>query len=83
MLVLAMEFSKGGDGATTHDDLLAAREQSLAGRVVRGTPLAAGASAPCRREGEDPEWVGSLKTEEKTRSADQHTARGEPAIAMR
>jgi hypothetical protein len=55
MLVLALQFSKGGRRGRTSDMF-----------VERGTPLAAGAnSVPSPRV--TTLWVGSLKTEEKTK----------------
>ena len=55
MLVLALQFSKGGRRGRTSDMF-----------VERGTPLAAGASSMPSPEGHD-RMVGSLKTEEKTK----------------
>ena len=71
MLVLALQFSKGSERGRTHDDYLTnllAGRRHWQSRIVQGTPWAAGASSSVPvAEVEDPIWVGSLKTEEKTK----------------
>jgi hypothetical protein len=70
MLVLALQFSKGSDGAATHDDYLTQShrwDMSLAESDRAGHSVGSGSKAPCRRRGRGPNWVGSLKTEEKTK----------------
>jgi hypothetical protein len=65
MLVLALQFSKGSDGAAAHDDYLT--RTSLAESDRAGHSVGSGSRAPCRRRGRGPIWVDSLKTEEKTK----------------
>jgi len=73
MLVLALQFSKGSERGRTHDDYLTRTPAgiqlagSLAESVVQGTPRAEGANSVPSPRSEDPLWVDSLKTEEKTK----------------
>jgi len=71
MLVLALQFSKGSERGRTHDDYLTYShrwDMSLAESDRAGHSVGSGsASSVPVAEVEDPIWVGSLKTEEKTK----------------
>ena len=69
MLVLALQFSKGSERGRAHDADRHRLLDTVIGRVDRaGHAVGSGSasSMPCA-EGRRPEWVDSLKTEEKTK----------------
>jgi hypothetical protein len=69
MLVLALQFSKGNGRGRTFAGYLTIHRWTVIGRANRtGRSVGSGSGAPCRapRVG-NPNWVDSLKTEEKTK----------------
>jgi len=69
MLVLALQFSKGNGRGRTLGGYLTIHRWTVIGRANRtGHSVGSGSvsSMPCA-EGQQPNWVDSLKTEEKTK----------------